>query len=259
MNDVAVTRHQVSRMRRELRQRMLTVTAVQRLTPSMQRITFASPDLHDFESLGSDDHFKLLLPVAPGQGRNGADVALRDYTPRAYDAAKGTMVVDFALHEAGPATAWALAAKVGDQLKTGGPRGSTVVADDFDWYLLIGDETALPAIGRRLEELRPGVPVTTLISVDSDADRQAIQTRADWTALWLCRGGKSPQEDADLFRAALAGRAMPPGEGYIWIAAEAKVARIMREYALTTLKHPMEWVKAAGYWVQGEAGAGHHG
>lgn len=32
-------------------------------------------------------------------------------------------------------------------------RGSMVVPDMFDSYLPIGDETALPAIARRLEEL----------------------------------------------------------------------------------------------------------
>ena len=80
----------------------------------------------------------------------------RDYTPRRYDAGRNELVIDFALHDAGPATDWAAQAEPGQQLAVGGPRGSFVVPDDFDWYLFIGDETALPAIGRRLEELRAG-------------------------------------------------------------------------------------------------------
>jgi hypothetical protein len=33
---------------------------------------------------------------------------------------------------------------------------------NFDWHLLIGDESALPAIARRLEELQSGVPAVVL-------------------------------------------------------------------------------------------------
>ena len=81
---------------------------------------------------------------------------MRDYTPRAFDAAGNRLTIDFALHDAGPATAWALNARPGETLLIGGPRGSTVVPDDFDFYLLAGDETALPSIGRRLESPASG-------------------------------------------------------------------------------------------------------
>jgi NADPH-dependent ferric siderophore reductase len=54
-----------------------------------------------------------------------------------------TLTIDFAIHLAGPHQ-WAAAAKVGDRLDIGGPRGSAVVPDDFDWYLLIGDEARCP-------------------------------------------------------------------------------------------------------------------
>ncbi|MGL1747182.1 siderophore-interacting protein, partial [Vibrio parahaemolyticus] len=49
---------------------------------------------------------------------------------RRFDPVLGTLTIDFALHQAGPATAWALAAKPGDRLEIGGPRGSTILADD---------------------------------------------------------------------------------------------------------------------------------
>ena len=65
---------------------------------------------------------------------------MRDFTPRRHDAEKGELVVDFAIHGAGPATEWASAARPGSRLGVGGPRGSFVVTDDFDWYLMIGDE-----------------------------------------------------------------------------------------------------------------------
>ena len=136
---------------------------------------------------------------------------MRDFTPRSFDTEQGKLVIDFALHESGPATGWAVAAKVGDTLEIGGPRGSAVIPDDFDWYLLIGDETALPAIGRRVEELRPDVPVTTIAVIASLEETQTFKTKARWTPAWCVRNGKV--DDAALLRAALEARVPSTGRG----------------------------------------------
>ena len=253
MDMIPTPRHEITRVRRETRRRTVSVTAVERLTPNMQRIRFASPDLHDFESSGPDDHVKLFLPTSARPHGAVESGCMRDYTPRNFDPPAGTLVVDFALHEAGPATAWALSAKVGDTLQIGGPRGSNLVADDFDWYLLIGDETALPAIGRRVEGLRPGVPVTTLVVVERGEDRQAFGTAAAWTDLWLTRRSQE-LDDTALLRQALDAFELPAGDGYVWIAAEAQVARALRSYMIETRGHPRAWIKAAGYWSRGEDG-----
>jgi NADPH-dependent ferric siderophore reductase len=143
-----------------------------------------------------------------------------------------------------------LAAKVGDALDIGGPRGSTVVPDDFDWYLLVGDETALPAMGRRVEELRPGVPVTTFAVVERTEERQAFQGEARLKSYWIAREGQ-PLDDASLLRFALDDYNLPPGDGFVWIAAEARTARALRSYMMDTRGHPKAWVKASGYWSRG--------
>ena len=155
------------RVRHETKMRLLQVREVSRLTPKMVRIVVSGEALAGFISAAHDDHVKLFFPQ-PGQDKpvlptptpNGPVYpegaprpAARDYTPRRYDAAANTLVVDFVLHGEGPATTWAAQARPGQFLGVGGPRGSFIVPDDFDWYLLAGDETAIPAIGRRLEEL----------------------------------------------------------------------------------------------------------
>ncbi|MDB5567501.1 MAG: iron-chelator utilization protein [Tardiphaga sp.] len=240
--DATVQRHQTLRVRHELRRRLLTVATIERLTPHMLRIGFTSPELHDFVSPSHDDHIKLFFPTDDAP-------AMRDFTPRRFDTGQQTLLIDFALHEAGPATQWAAAAKVGDTLQIGGPRGSSVVPDDFDWYLLIGDETALPAIGRRVEELRPGVPVATFVIGGED---KTVITRASWTPHWIAR--QAAFGDAEMLQAALASYPFPAGEGFVWIAAEATVARHLRSY-VTERGHPREWTKAAGYWKRGVADA----
>jgi len=141
------TRHVISRQRHEnARRRTLTVSQIADITPKMRRITLTSPELADFESAGADDHIKLFFSPS-----DNGEAPRRSFTPRAYDQKQQTLVIDFALHNKGPATEWAGAAKEGSILEIGGPRGSAIVPDDFDWYVFIGDESALPAIGRWVE------------------------------------------------------------------------------------------------------------
>lgn len=243
-------RHQIERVRHDTRRRVLTVEAIEQLSPLMRRITLRSPELHDFVSASPDDHIKLFFPT----GDEGPDERppMRDFTPRAFDTVAGTLVIDFALHDAGPATRWATEARPGDTLHIGGPRGSAVIPDDFDWYLLIGDETALPAIGRRVEGLRAGVPVTTLVAVASAEEAQHFGTLAAWTPAWAVR---DERDDAELLIERFDQLARPEGDGFVWIAAESGVVRAVRAHVLDALGHPREWIKAAGYWTRGEAGA----
>lgn len=239
---------QMRRVRYETRRRTLTVAAVEALTPGMRRIRFQSPDLHDFTSLSPDDHIKLFLETADGRS------VMRDYTPRAFDVAAGTLMIDFAVHDAGPATAWALSARAGDRLEIGGPRGSTIAPDGFDWYLLVGDETALPAIGRRVEGLAPGAEVTTIVIVDRAADIQAFETAARWRATWISRDEDGPDDIANARRAI--DRLFPSeGDGFVWIAGEGQFAKALRAHVLERHGHPLGQMKAAGYWVRGGEGA----
>lgn len=177
---------------------------------------------------------------------------MRDFTPRAFDADARTLVVDFALHDHGPSMQWVSSVQAGQAIEIGGPRGSTVVPDDFDWYLLIGDETALPAIGRRVEELRAGVPVTTVITVADAAEKQAWHTPASWNPIWVLRN-ESTADDAAALRTSLGGWSMPPGDGMVWIAAESSVARALYAHLLNDWHHPRAWIKAAGYWTRGQS------
>ncbi len=240
-------RHEITRVRREPRRRTLTVAATEPLGSSMLRIRFTCDDLSDFGSASPDDHVKLMLPG--GLQADGRPL-MRDYTPRAFDIAAGTFVIDFALHEAGPATAWAMRARPGDTIDIGGPRGSQVVADDFDWYLLIGDETAIPAIARRAEELRPGVPLIALLISDSPQSQFALADRDGAIVRWAVR--EEGISDASALLALLT-EPLPAGEGYVWIAGEATMARELRAHVVETLGQPRAWVKAAGYWTKGVA------
>lgn len=241
MHDTPRT-HVIERRAHAPTSRSITVVSKTRLTPNMVRIEFTSPDLEDFECPGADDHFKLILPDPDAPD----GLCRRTYTPRHFHAATRTLVIDFAMHDAGPAMTWVNAAQVGDAITVFGPKKSIIVADDFDWYLLIGDATALPAIGRYLETLRPGVRATTIVAIQEAADRQDVATAASWEAHWIECPDVAAVEDR--LRQALDAHVLPPGDGYVWIATEGKAAASLRGDIVDARGHPAAWLKASAYW-----------
>jgi NADPH-dependent ferric siderophore reductase len=224
----------IHRVMHDIKRRRLEVLRVTDLTPRMRRITLGGEQLAGFLSLGADDHIKLLFATTPAeqaalatmvlgnQADDGPKPAMRDYTPRRIDLAAGELDIDFVLHGDGPAATWAAQAAPGQYLHMGGPRSSTVVPDSFESYWLIGDETALPAIARRLEALPAGRRVLAEV-------------------IWVER---HHQRLTEVVRQLTP----PPGTLYAWVATEAKLSRTLRRVLLDEHQVDEQALKAAGYW-----------
>ena len=242
----------IHRVTHEIKRRRLQVLRVVDITPRMRRVTLGGPELAGFISLGSDDHIKLLFPQnAQEQAAlespsfsikgDGPQPAMRDYTPRRYDLSIGELDIDFVLHGDGPASTWAEQVQVGQHLYIGGPRGSMIVPDIFDSYLLIGDETAIPAIARRLEELPAGRKVLVVIEIADAAEQQVLSSAAEVEVIWVLRG----QDDLlDVVR----NLTLPSGTLYSFVATETKLSRQVRRVLLDTHKVNEQYLKAVGYW-----------
>lgn len=214
------------RVRHEPRRRALEVKRVDRLTPHMVRVTLGGSELEGFTSLGFDDHVKLFFPN--GTGANGEPQNdARDYTPRRYDPKAQTLEIDFAIHDAGPATKWANEVKAGQTLNIGGPRGSMVVPTNYDWHLLMGDETGLPAISRRLMELPAGARAVVIAEVDGPADELKFETAANVSVTWVHRNGAEAGATDGLSKA-LKAATLPKGSYYAWVACESLTAKALR-------------------------------
>ena len=237
--------HRMQRVRHELQRRRCTVRSVRPLGPGFVRVQLAGESLRSFVSLSFDDHVKVFLPEPAGQPA-GDRPTMRDFTPRAFDAAAGTLDIEFALHGHGPASHWAAGARPGDVLDIGGPRGSMIVPTDFDWHLLAGDESALPAIARRLEELPPSAQVTALISTRDRADRRALSTRAELRVHWLDGG-----EPGALAEAAAVHWSVPTGEGFAWAAGEAAESALLRQVLVGQHGLHKARVRVSAYWKRG--------
>ena len=239
----------IHRVNHEIRQRRLQVLRVTDLTPRMRRITLKGAELEGFTSLGSDDHIKLLFAETAEQqqaidarnmGRDGgARPTMREYTPRRIDLVNHELDIDFVLHGDGPASTWAAQAAPGQTLNIAGPRASMVVPDIFDSYLLIGDETAIPAIGRRLEELPAGRRVLAVIQIEDEQERQPLPSKAEVEVIWVKR-------DEDLL-ALVQGLNLPEGKLYSWVALEKSLTRQTKALLLEK-GVPEDALKAAAYW-----------
>lgn len=246
--------------------REIRVARIDAVTPLVRRITFTGRDLHRLA--GDGIHIRLLFPPAgldqpewPRPGKNGRPVwppverrpATRVYTIRRIDLPASEIDVDFVLHgEHGTASGWAAKAGIGDVVGMLGPSPADLEA--ADWYLIAGDETAIPAIARMFEAMPRQARGHAVIEV-ADADEiQALTPPPGIELTWLLRAGR-PAGDSDLLaEAALA--ITPPALERVrcWLGAEAQTARRLRHHWREVLHLPKDQVSAVAYWHRGEAG-----
>lgn len=254
----------VTRVRHPLKIRRLRVQGVESVGAHFVRIRLTGSDLRDFVSASFDDHIKLMLPaqdggalVLPEAGPEGPVLppgaprpTMRDYTPRHFDPVAGTLDIECLLHGEGRASEWAARARPGDEVGVGGPRGSFVVPTAFDWHLLVGDETALPAVARRLEDLPAGARAIAVIETADADDRRGFRSRADVEVHWVTSG------TVDALARVVAGLSLPAGEGFAWAAGEAASMVAVRQALITGHGLDKSRVRASAYWKRGDPG--HH-
>ena len=181
---------------------MITGTLLRtvQLTPRMLRLTFAVPGV---EPTKRPDDWLMIFFGEPGDHSDR-----RNYTVRAVRPEVEELDIDFALHEGGLAATWARAAQPGETLMWTPAEGGYVLPEDAEWQLVVGDLTAMPAIGRILEAVRPGVRTTVVIEVEDPADRQPLPGDIRWVRGRLNEVVRTFPE--------------PDAPGYIWMAGETR-------------------------------------
>ncbi|WP_448073707.1 siderophore-interacting protein [Georgenia yuyongxinii] len=258
------------RVRHEFAIRPMTVAGWRDLTPRIRRVTLAGP-MEGFASAGPADHVKVFFPnpatgelhaprLTPGGIERPAGVELisRDYTPLVSD--DGALELDFYLHgDDGPAAGWAANLGVGDEIVVAGPRGSKLAPTGADWFVLGGDETALPALARWLRTVPPTVPVTVLAEVQDAADEAYLAGLAgpNRQIHWLHRGHGAPGTTT-LLEDAVRALPRPDGTGFWWFGGEAGMLKPIRRHLRHELALDASTVECSGYWKRGTAGHDHH-
>lgn len=227
----------IERVRHDLKLREVTVARINRVSPGFASITFQGEALADFTSLSFDDHVKFMFNDASGEQ------VRRDYTPRRVDADAREVDIEFALHGHGGAAEWARNAAIGQRAIIGGPRGSMILPLAMDWHLLIGDDSALPAVTRRLEELPADASVDAVLLVDA-TDRRTLVTRADARIHWVDSDNALLQVLKEL--------PLQAGAGLAWGGGEAALMARVRQVLVDT-GMPRQAAKVSAYWKRGVA------
>jgi NADPH-dependent ferric siderophore reductase len=296
------------------------VHRVDRLSPHFARVTFFSPEFEHFGTVGLDQRIKLIFPFAdgslcdvgqddeerrlagdwydvwralPDEGRN----PFRTYTVRRIDPAARLLTVDFVVHhDAGPAGSWAESARGGEEIVIVGPDGRSPHArGGIDWrpadasrLLLVGDETAVPAIGGILESLPADRTADVFVEVPALADAGVFAAPPHANVRWIVRertgqperahgeglieavtawaathrdvlslaAAPRPQElaDVDVDRELLWDSPEPiEGEFYAWMAGEAATIKLLRRLLVSTHGVDRRRVAFMGYWRRGVA------
>ena len=291
------------------------VAEISRLSPTFVRFGFTAPVLEDFGVADGpllDQRIKLIFPEVRGQLPcfDGADESwfkswlqrpvaerghMRTFTVRRFtqSAAGCLLEVDFALHagsDCGPAARWAADARVGDRLVLLGPaRGLPYGGIEFAPgaardVLLIGDETAVPAVSAIVEDGLAGRRARVFLEVPSNSDILELTVPRDVDVTWLARRGHAR---GALLRAAVAehtgGTTVAPaadcdveaelwetptysssGESlwhsptasaslYAWVAGESSVVTAIRRHLVSDVGLARSQVAFMGYWRKGVA------
>jgi NADPH-dependent ferric siderophore reductase len=169
--------------------RIVDVRRVTNVTPYMKRVTFGGEQMDGFTSKGAAEHIRVFVPnalsgelVLPVRGPDGYAFpesqerpTSRAYTPRQWDPRTNELDVDFVIHGDGPGSEWASRVKVGDTaVISGQPGGAYLPETTVDWYLIGGDEAALPAIATLLEVLPSSMRTHVFIEVLNEGEEQDL-------------------------------------------------------------------------------------
>jgi NADPH-dependent ferric siderophore reductase len=256
---------------------MITLQVLRRetLSPHFVRLTLTGADLEHLERSGPDQSVRLFFPRA-GQSRlempTSSSLAwmaqlrllpkarrpwVRMYTVRAVRPERLEMDVELALHDPqAPAAAWALAAQPGDEVGVFDEGFTYFPRPHAEWQLLVGDESALPAILAILEQAPASLVARVFLEVPEAADIRPDVVRPDGVEVeWVTREGRDGPPGAAVLEA-VRHAVLLPGPSYTWVAGESRLPTGLRRHLVEERGVPKSDITFVGYWREGRSAPG---
>jgi NADPH-dependent ferric siderophore reductase len=233
------------------------VESIEWPTPTYVRLVLDGDGLADYAHCPHTDSY-VNVAIPPPDAPYSAPFALeelkelpreqrpfrRRITVRRWDAASRRLTLEFVTHgDEGAAGPWAARAQAGDALVFTGPAGAYTPDPEADWHLMVGDESALPAIAASLEAVPPGVPAVVRLACDGPEYEIALASPGDLDLAWVHR----PDSLAD----AVAAATFPPGRGHAFVHGEAAETRDVRRHLLADRGLNAEQLSCSPYWKRG--------
>lgn len=230
------------------------------VTPHLKRITLTGAvlvELGDRWEPGLDIRC-LFPPDGYETGPEGpvafppeVPLRVRTYTVRRWNQQACELDVDIVVHgDAGIGSRWAASAGVGDRLAVAlrypeaSPRDHAA-----DWYLIAGDETAVPVIGSIIETLPPDASAYVFLEVGGPEDEQSFETDATVTIEWVHRVGEAGTSTC--LQDAVCAFDWPSGTPFVWATGEVRSVTAIRKYIRQTRGLSRHDHKIQAYWRRG--------
>ncbi|UUN25909.1 siderophore-interacting protein [Streptomyces sp. FIT100] len=241
------------------------VLRTERITPHMVRVVLGGEGLSSFATDGSTDAYvKVLFPVPGVSYPEPFDMARireelprdqwpsnRTYTVRAWDPVHRELTIDFVVHgDEGLAGPWAAHVRPGETVRLLGPGGGYAPDASADWYLLAGDESALPAIAAALEQMPTSAVVHAFVEISGPEEEQKIATPDGVTVTWLHRGARPVGE---ALTAAVRDLDFPDGDVHAFVHGEAGAVKELRRHLRLDRGIPAARLSISGYWRLGKS------
>lgn len=248
----------------------LTVLRTEDVGPSMRRVVLGDGDVAQVieRHAGFTDSYVKLAFLAEGvEYPDPIDLdvvratmpsetwpVLRTYTIRHLDAVAGEVWIDLVTHgDEGLAGPWAQRVQPGETVHLRGPGGAYRPDPAADHHLLVGDESALPAIAASLESLPDGSRATAFIEVDGPGDEVAIESAGAVEVRWLHRA-PAAAGTTTLLDDAVRAWEWPAGRVQAFVHGESALLKSVRPYVREHVERVDLSVSA--YWRRGQTEEG---
>lgn len=241
--------------------RRVEVRRVDDLSPRMRRIVLGGEALDGFVLDEPAASVRLLLPRPDGvlelptwtgnqfELADGSRAPIRTLTPRHHSPTTDELTVDVVQHDGGAVGTWAAGASVGDEAAVSGPGRGHVIDAGAEAHLLVGDETAIPAIDQLLERMPDDRPVRVLIEVARPEARIPLRTTSTTEVTWLdLRPADEP--GTAMIDALVALDDVPTS---VWVAGEAAAVQRARHHLFDERGLSRSQATVRGYWKKGRS------
>ena len=235
--------------------RPVAVVRTERVSDLMVRVVVAGDALEGFSIPAPAASVRILIPdsdelvIPEWQGNDfryadGGRPLIRTLTPRRFDADRRELDLDIVLHDGGAMSQWAGAVESGEGAAISGPGRGYEADPDADRFVLMGDETAIPAICQLLEHIGP-MPI--VVHVDVRSSDAVVDLHRDVDAHWhiydaIDAMGSSTIDALEALDLTATDR--------VWAAGEAGAMRRLRTYLFEQRGFDRSSASIRGYWKQ---------
>lgn len=240
------------------------------LTPGFASVTLGGPGVRDLTAVGNDQAVRLFFP-REGQNTlrmptvsNEAWIAqlmllprsvrpwVRNLTIRRVRPADDEIDIEFALHGDTPMASWVRRVVPGDPAGIFDIGTTYRLPEHAQGQLLVGDESALPAVLSILDTTPDALPTEVYLEVARTADFRELDARPGIRVHWLGRddAGLRPGE---LLLEAVRRAQLPAGRVHTWVAGESRLVTSVRRHLVNDRGMAKRDISFVGYWRLGRS------